>query len=222
MEEWKDIKGYEGFYQVSNIGRVRSLDRYITRSDGVVQFKKGIIKQPKENSDGYYTITLNKNGKNKTIGIHRLVAQAFIPNPDELLEVNHIDYDRKNNNVNNLEWCTHQDNIKHSAVNYKKRNFYGKNNPNYKNTTLKEYYCKNPDAAKKLLSRPADQNGKAKSISMFDKDWNLISTFSWIGGCAEFLKTHNYTNSSINAIRDRIGVAVKNNKTYLGFYYKKD
>ena len=78
------------------------MDRIITRKDGISQFKKGVIKTPKITSDGYYTITLSKNGCNKTLGIHILVARHFIPNPENKPEVNHIDFNRKNNNIDNL------------------------------------------------------------------------------------------------------------------------
>lgn len=104
-EIWKNIKDYEGLYQVSNLGRVKSMDRIITRKDGISQFRKGIIKTPKINSDGYHTVTLSKNGNNKTLGIHILVARHYIPNPENKSEVNHIDFNRKNNRVDNLEWC---------------------------------------------------------------------------------------------------------------------
>lgn len=116
-EIWKDIKDYEGLYQVSNLGRVKSMDRIITRKDGISQFRKGIIKIPKINSDGYHTVTLSKNGNNKTLGIHILVARHYISNPENKSEVNHIDFNRKNNRVDNLEWCTHQENIQHSSNN---------------------------------------------------------------------------------------------------------
>lgn len=79
-------------YQVSNLGRVKSLDRIIVRKDGISQFKKGIIKTPKINSDGYCSVTLSKNGNNKTFGIHILVAKHYIPNPDGKPEINHIDF----------------------------------------------------------------------------------------------------------------------------------
>ena len=95
IEEWKDIVEYEGYYQVSNFGRVQSLDRYITRNDGVIYFKKGAIKKLKTNADGYSAVTLSKNGIDKTIAVHILVAKHFIPNPLNLPEINHKDCNRK-------------------------------------------------------------------------------------------------------------------------------
>lgn len=188
-EIWKDIKDYEGFYQVSNLGRVRSIDRIIVRKDGIHQFRKGIIKTPKINSDGYYTITLSKNGNNKTLGIHILVARHYIPNPDNKPEVNHKDFNRENNQFDNLEWCTHQENIQYSSNNgrYKQRDFNGNNNPNYGNHSLSEFYKNNPTIAKRKLSRPAQQNGRATKIELYDEEMNYISTFEWIGDCAKYL-----------------------------------
>ena len=102
MEEiWKDIEGYEGLYQVSNLGRVRSVDRY----DGLNHFLKGKIKKQTKDKTGYFTTHLWKDGKNKCCKVHRLVAQAFLDNPNNLLQVNHKDEDKTNNRVNNLEWC---------------------------------------------------------------------------------------------------------------------
>ena len=93
-EIWKDIEGYEGLYQVSNFGRVRSL------KNGKVRILK-----PLTNKNGYLRVQLYKNNSLKTIFIHRLVAMAFIPNPNNLPMVNHKDEDKTNNIVSNLEWC---------------------------------------------------------------------------------------------------------------------
>ena len=108
MEEiWKDIEGYEGYYQISNLGNVKSLARTIIRKDGITRFYKERIMDKRISTDGYYIAKLTVKRKSKCIGIHKLVAKAFILNPDNLPEVNHKDFDRKNNRVDNLEWCTH-------------------------------------------------------------------------------------------------------------------
>ena len=103
IEEWRSIEGYEGLYEVSSYGRVRSLDRYDNRN----YFRKGKVLSPGKTPNGYLVVVLSCNEKQKTITVHRLVAQAFIPNPDNLLEVNHKDEDKTNNSVDNLEWCDH-------------------------------------------------------------------------------------------------------------------
>ena len=105
MEEvWKDIEGYEGYYIISNFGRVKSLDRYIKRIDGKSNFVKGrfiAIQYNKRNN--VYMVMLNKNGKRTAFNLHQLVARNFIYNDDPINKttVNHIDGDRSNNRVNN-------------------------------------------------------------------------------------------------------------------------
>lgn len=100
-EIWKDIKGYEELYQVSNMGRVKSL-------------KRGAILKPSHNGCGYLKFVLSKNNNQKTFYIHRLVAEAFIPNLGNKPQVNHIDGNKENNIVSNLEWSIAKDNILHS------------------------------------------------------------------------------------------------------------
>lgn len=112
MEIWKDIKGYEGYYQISNFGKVKSLKRMRRFRGGLALINERIMK-PKIHS-GYYRIGLCKNNKIKTFNIHRLVALSFIPNPYKKRTINHIDCNKANNNVNNLEWNTHKENIKHA------------------------------------------------------------------------------------------------------------
>jgi hypothetical protein len=100
-EIWKDIIGYEGFYKVSNLGRIQ-------------RNNKSIIK-PEKTNRGYLRVILSKNSNIKKKSVHRLVAMGFIPNPENKPQVNHIDSDKENNNKNNLEWCTGSENMKHWA-----------------------------------------------------------------------------------------------------------
>ena len=113
-EIWEDIEGYEGLYQVSNLGRVKSLDRYVKARSHSKEFKKGKILKPRISQKGYLTVLLCKDNIGKEYRIHRLVALAFIPNPENKLEVNHIDGKKQNNCVDNLEWNTRSENIKHA------------------------------------------------------------------------------------------------------------
>lgn len=116
MEIWKDIKGYEGLYQVSNYGRVKSLPHKIYTKDGKVRNWRGGFK--KNVFDGnYYGIILCINGIKISRRIHRLVGETFIPNPNCLPDLNHIDCDKTNNHVDNLEWCTKKENIQHAIKN---------------------------------------------------------------------------------------------------------
>ena len=104
-EIWKDIEGYEGYYQISNLGRVKSLERDIVKRDGTIFQCDEKIKINVHDRNGYQLVKLNKNGSETMKKVHRLVAQAFIPNPDNLQQVNHIDEVKSNNRVDNLEWC---------------------------------------------------------------------------------------------------------------------
>ena len=112
-EEWRDIKGYEGLYQVSNLGKVKSLDHYASNGVTDVLYKGRIIKQFSHN--GYMHLHLCKNNKVKTVNVHRLVAIAFIPNPFQKTQVNHIDGNKANNDSSNLEWCSQRENVIHGV-----------------------------------------------------------------------------------------------------------
>ena len=109
MEEWKDVVGYEGKYQVTATGRIRTLN---FKGTGIAQELF-----PIKNKWGYLTIQLYKDGRYHHYGIHRLVAMAFIPNPYNLPQVNHKDEDKTNNNVDNLEWCTAKYNSNYGTKN---------------------------------------------------------------------------------------------------------
>ena len=115
---WKDVKGYEGLYQISDNGQLKHLcGRYV---------KKERILQPCKNTCGYLHTNLTKNGKQKDVRIHRLVAEAFVPNPDGLREINHIDDDKTNNNASNLEWCSRLYNLTYGerGKKFKRRKVY--------------------------------------------------------------------------------------------------
>jgi hypothetical protein len=115
VEVWKDIEGFEGYYEVSSHGRIRSVERDIVERNGnKIQHIKGRIRKQIMGTMGYYMLHLNKDVHYKSCFVHRLVAEAFIPNPENKPEVNHIDSVRHHNNVNNLEWVTHSENMKHS------------------------------------------------------------------------------------------------------------
>lgn len=112
-EVWKDILGYEGIYQVSNFGKVKSLKRATKNQHG----KQEIILKQRTHRDGYLRVNLKKEGKMKVQTVHRLVASAFLDNENNLVAVNHIDGDKTNNKLSNLEWCSIGENTKHA---YKK------------------------------------------------------------------------------------------------------
>ena len=110
-EVWKDVAGYEGVYQVSNKGNVRS----VARKDSIGRKCGGRMLKPGYDKDGYLRVNIYKNGKQKTRFIHRLVAGAFVPNPNGYSEINHRDENKVNNYANNLEWCTREYNNNHGT-----------------------------------------------------------------------------------------------------------
>lgn len=140
-EIWKDIQGYEGLYQISNLGKVKSLNYNRT--------KKERILIPVKTHDGYLIVSLYKNCIHKNFLIHRLVAQTFIENPDNLLEVNHIDEDKTNNRADNLEWCSHEYNI----------NFGTRNERIFKTLKLRNY------------------KNAQKEVIQFTKDGKFVNEF---------------------------------------------
>ena len=139
-EVWKAIDGYEGLYEVSNTGLVRSLNFNNT--------SRAKLLKPRKRQDGYLSVNLCKNGKHKSIMIHRLVASAFIQNPLNLETVNHKDENRANNTVSNLEWLSRKDNIN-----------YGTHN-------------------KRVAEANVNNPKRSKQVQMFDKSTgDLLTTF---------------------------------------------
>lgn len=196
MEEvWKDVVGYDGFegyYQISNQGNVKSLARTVIKSDGVIQHRKERIMSKRISTDGYYIAKFNVNKKSKTVGIHILVAQHFIVNPEPEIrtEVNHKDCNRKNNCVENLNWCTHEENIAYSAA-----------LGHYKNRT-------------------EDKNGRAVRIRIIFNE-NEYMDFNCIGLAAQYLINNNFTCANINSIRGSITQSAKSGNKYLGLNFER-
>ena len=110
MEVWKPVKDYEGLYEVSNTGRVRSLDR---RVSGI--FFHGQILKPLDNRTGYFRVVLSKNNKKHKAYIHRVVGFAFVPGYFDGADINHIDENKSNNHADNLEWVTRKQNNSHGT-----------------------------------------------------------------------------------------------------------
>lgn len=132
MNTWKDIEGYEGLYQVSSTGLVRSLDRINSAGKRI----KGQIRHQTKNKNGYLYVNLCKNGVVHNCSVHRLVANAFIPNPDDLYTVNHKNENKEDNRVENLEWMTLQNNLRYGTHDErvrqsKKGKYCGEKHPNF-------------------------------------------------------------------------------------------
>lgn len=139
QEVWKDIKGYEGLYQISNKGRLKSLKRVVkysstSKSVNNKHTVKEKIKNLSEKGNGYLQAVLYKNNKGANKYIHRLVAEAFIPNPHNCASVNHINLNKKDNRVENLEWCSYSYNNEHC-----------RNNLNFKSGKQIKIECTNID-----------------------------------------------------------------------------
>lgn len=224
MEEiWKDVQGFEGYYVVSNLGNVRALDRYILKSSGIVQPIAGHAMAQTLNSDGYPTVKLSKDGKSIRIAVHRLVAIAFVPNPEGLAEVNHIDFDRTNASADNLEWVNHKENVYYTigaGRHICNTDLTGANNPNYRNTTLKDYYAAHPDEKTKL-ARKGSQNGRAKPVRALFED-GTTKEFGYLRECADYLISNNICkNVSRDVVSYNISKSIKNDKPYCNCHFSR-
>ena len=219
-EIWKDIKDYEGYYQVSNLGNVRSLEREIIKGD-TFQVRKAKIKGQWLSPDGYPQVKLSKDNKDKNISVHILVAEAFIPkrNDGQIYEVNHKDTNRANNNADNLEWVTHADNIKYAAkLGHMKH--YGKDNPNYGNQTLKKRFEEHPEL-RKMLARKGATNGRAVPIMIKNIETGTTKEFGYIREAAQYFIDNKITIRNkipnINSLANKLKECIAKGKTYCGY-----
>lgn len=113
-EIWKDVEGYEGLYQASNLGRIKALRKERPFAHTIRVYPEVIMK-PSTTKRGYYLVQFMKNGKARHYTLHRIIAKTFIPNPDNKLTVNHINANKLDNSVSNLEWCTYSENQLHAC-----------------------------------------------------------------------------------------------------------
>lgn len=184
MEEWKDIKGYEGKYQVSSCGRVKSLSNNKTRKERILK--------PNIDNKGYKTVCLCMNGNVKRFLIHRLVAIAFIPNPNNCPIINHMDENSKNNHVSNLEWCTYKYNNNYGTKPKRmseimKVKMAGENNPMYGRTGDKNpFYGKHhtEEAKMKISKAHKGLNARARKVQCINNGMvfnSLKEAAQWLG-----------------------------------------
>lgn len=164
---WKPIKGFEGLYEVSNTGLIKSLNCY--------NYKEPRIMHTSLRKDGYLSVGLSKNNKTTTRTVHRIVAETFLPNPNNLEMINHKDEDKSNNNVDNLEWCTVSYNNKYSIKRHPERFVLRKNREK------RDYY--------KVKTKYFNVH-----INQFSKDGEFIK--QWFN-FAELKHIKNYNNTSI-------------------------
>lgn len=176
MEEiWKDINEYEELYQVSNFGKIRSLERNITKINGITQHSKSRIIKGCDNGNGYLTVYLRKNGKNKPFYIHRLVAQAFIGNIDGK-DINHKDFNRKNNRLDNLEILSRKENINYSIKHGKYEKLYSdrKNKTKEKYERIINLIVKNNDSNMPIYELEKKYNINHKTFSKYNYNERMI------------------------------------------------
>ena len=182
-EIWKDVKNYEGLYQVSNLGRIKSLNYNHTNKEKILELFK--------NNQGYMIICLHKKGRQKTFRVHRLVAEAFIPNPKNKPEIDHINTIRDDNRVENLRWVTRKENSNNELTKqkYKEMNLgekhplYGKKLPEETKRKLSESLSgkNNP-----MYGKYGSNNPNAKNVYCVE----LNKTWKCIKECAEELGLH--------------------------------
>lgn len=190
MEQWIDIEDYEGKYQVSNEGRVKSLNYNRTG--------KECILKPAVNRDGYLFVVLCKDGKAKIYYLHRLVASAFIPNPDGLPQVNHKDEDKTNNSVlvnldnsvdfekSNLEWCTHEYNHNYGTINQR----------------IAEAHRGKPCPWVAEAQRGVYNTKRSIPVDMLTKDGELIRTFPSSAEAMRWLRENGFPKAANQNIND--------------------
>ena len=205
-EIWKPIDFAEGYY-ISNYGRVRSTRKGQDR-----------ILKLSHTKDGYIKCGISLHGSSCRFRVSRLVAEAFVPNPENKPTVNHIDGNKDNNRADNLEWCTHKDNVRYSKQAghyYMLEGRYGELNPNYGNHKLSEFYKNNPEISKIKNSR----KGKCIPVRVIKDD--MVEEFDYIGEAVKFLKDLDLTHNKDDVVRNRIRKSMIDGTKYLGYTFEQ-
>lgn len=180
--EWRPVVGFEGYYEVSDTGLIRSIDRYIEHR-GRMKWIPGRLMSLQKSKRGYYLVQLSKNGSIKDMKVYRAVADAFIPNPDNKPEVDHIDGDKSNNNASNLRWVTHLENIRYAEQN-------GLREPIHRASKQKML----DPSYKERVTEPM-YRARRKKTYCYSLDGELIGEYESITDAA---KANNCSNSAIS------------------------
>lgn len=179
-EEWRDIPDYVGKYTVSNLSRVKSLDRNVLCSDErILKIKGRIISQGINKQTGYLSVSVWKNDKTKRFTTHRLVATAFIPNPENKPQVNHINSNRTDNRIQNLEWCNNSENVKHSYDFGDRESVKGESHfkcklTNEKVLAIRRLYRLNPKLNRQKLGAKLGVTGMTITGIIYHQTWKHI------------------------------------------------
>lgn len=173
------------------------------------------------NKDGYSVCSIKVPDKGwRSVRVARLVALAYIPNPNNLTEVNHKDYNRANSNVENLEWISRKDNINYSKCNMP--DYHGENNPNYGNRKLSEKYKLDKQYALEKQSRKGLQNGRCRKIKVIENN-EVIKRFDYIVDCCYYLcERFNLQVKNPLNVRSYIDKSIRNNKPFRGLEFIKE
>lgn len=169
-EEWKDIKGYEGKYKISNLGRVKAIERKVRQGKGEYFIKEHELKTWID-SVGYVSVGLTVDSKTKYFRIHRLIAEAFIPNPNNLPVINHLNGNKTDYRIENLEWTNQKQNSIHAVK-----------------TGLKKVTEKQIDAARKNVLLALEKT--KKKVKQYDLNGNYIKTWNSMTEIEKTLKIH--------------------------------
>ena len=178
-EIWKDVVGFENLYQVSNFGRIKRNKHFIECKNGNKRFFKEKILFYKKNKKGYIRVHLRSNLNNSMYAVHRIVAEAFIPNPDRKETVNHKDFNKENNYVENLEWMTISENIKHAVINSRYKSANLKKRHRTKNNTSSIYNGVSFDNSQRKRWRARIYfNKKSIHIGRFDTEIDAYNAYN--------------------------------------------
>lgn len=178
-EIWKDIIGFEGYYQVSNMGRVKSLFRVVNKSNGrIMTFQPKILSLNKHYKNGYYSVFLRVFDKAKRLSVHRLVGEYFLEPTENKTEINHLDYDKSNNVYTNLEWVNHTENQCHMHKNKIKTSKYTGVFIS-KDTKKRKYLAHICHNSKRInIGRFETEEEAYKARKQFELDNNIINKYS--------------------------------------------
>lgn len=199
------------------------MPRIVVKNNGVSQQRRGVIKVPTLDTDGYLQISLSRDGKTIKKRLHKVVAEAFVDGYFEGAEINHIDFDRLNNAASNLEWVSHRDNVQYSYQSGRHDDRLGKQvgsgNTNFGNHRLHDRYKADPELSKEKQARPGAMNGKAQAVRMYLQDGTYLD-FAYLQACAQYLIDNSIARGKrADSVATYISRAARSQTTYRGLQF---